>query len=84
MLTIILNRINFNRMYVCVCKKVSDRAIAKAVAGGARSFREVRDELGVSTQCGKCTSLAREVVSDCIEASEKSNNFYDAGGFATA
>ena len=34
-------------MYVCLCKGVTDKAIAKAVAAGACSFTDVQDALGV-------------------------------------
>ena len=51
-------------MYVCLCKGVTDKAIAKAVAAGACSFNEVQDALGVSTQCGSCEQLARAIVAE--------------------
>ena len=51
-------------MYVCLCKGITDRAIAKAVAAGACSFNEVQDALGVSTQCGSCEQLARAIVAE--------------------
>ena len=50
-------------MYVCLCKGVTDGQIRDAIYEGCCSFREVRDTLGVATQCGKCTCLARQVVS---------------------
>jgi bacterioferritin-associated ferredoxin len=51
-------------MIVCVCRRVSDREIARHVRAGM-TFDEVQFELGVATQCGQCESCAREVVAQC-------------------
>lgn len=48
-------------MYVCLCKGITDKQIREAVDGGAQSFREVRRQLDLASQCGKCGSLARHV-----------------------
>jgi len=47
-------------MYICVCKAVTDKAIRQLVADGACSMRELKQCLGVGSQCGKCTSAAQE------------------------
>ena len=47
-------------MIVCVCHRVSDRAIAAAVDDGCRSFEQLQVELGVGTRCGACRTCARE------------------------
>ena len=65
-------------MYVCLCKGITDRDIAQSVQGGARSFREVRDELGISTQCGKCERLARAIVEENSLSTAPAATFYDA------
>ena len=49
-------------MYVCLCKGITDTQIRAAVEDGANSIREVRNSLGVASQCGKCGILAREIV----------------------
>lgn len=49
-------------MYVCLCKGVTDRQIRRAIDEGARSYRAVRECLGVATQCGKCGCSARAIV----------------------
>ncbi|MFT7558889.1 MAG: bacterioferritin-associated ferredoxin [Flavobacteriales bacterium] len=48
-------------MYVCLCKEITDRDIRDAVESGASSFKEVRTSLGVSSVCGSCSSLAKDV-----------------------
>lgn len=65
-LTMIIIRYNFRIMYVCICKGVTDTAIRREVRAGAASFREVRDRLGVATQCGKCACEARQVVAGAL------------------
>ena len=41
-------------MYVCVCKAVTDRQIREAVFDGARTLRDLRKQLGVASECGRC------------------------------
>jgi bacterioferritin-associated ferredoxin len=62
-------------MYVCLCKGITDTQIRAAVEDGASSLREVRNTLGVTSQCGKCGILARDIVreslSDMADSSEQ-------------
>lgn len=51
-------------MIVCVCRRVSDREIARHVRGGM-SFDDIQFELGVATQCGQCEGCARDIVAQC-------------------
>ncbi|MCE1250456.1 MAG: (2Fe-2S)-binding protein [Comamonadaceae bacterium] len=51
-------------MIVCVCRRISDREIARHARAGM-SFDEIQFELGVATQCGCCESSARNVVAQC-------------------
>lgn len=51
-------------MIVCVCKRVSDREIARHAHAGM-SFDDIQMELGVATQCGRCEDCARSVVAQC-------------------
>lgn len=51
-------------MIVCVCRRVSDREIARHARAGM-DFDDIQFELGVATQCGQCESCAREVVAQC-------------------
>ncbi len=49
-------------MYVCICKGVTDRDIHYAASRGARTVKDLRRELGVAAECGKCASCAHEVL----------------------
>ena len=51
-------------MIVCVCRRVSDREIARHARAGM-GFDEIQFELGVATQCGQCEGCAREVFAQC-------------------
>jgi bacterioferritin-associated ferredoxin len=53
-------------MYVCLCKGITDTQIRAAVEDGANSLRDVRNTLGVSSQCGKCGILARDIVRESL------------------
>lgn len=53
-------------MYVCLCKGVSDKAIRQAVAQGARSWRDVREQTGCATQCGKCACMGKTIARDAM------------------
>ncbi|MBS0291067.1 MAG: (2Fe-2S)-binding protein [Proteobacteria bacterium] len=54
-------------MIVCVCRRVSDREIARHARAGM-SFDEIQFELGVATQCGCCEDSARDVVAQCCSS----------------
>jgi bacterioferritin-associated ferredoxin len=49
-------------MYVCLCKGVTDRQIKAAINDGACSMGQLRKNLGVASQCGKCSASARELL----------------------
>ncbi len=53
-------------MYVCLCKAVTDRQIKESLMGGAASFADIRRELGVATQCGKCSQLAKTIIETTV------------------
>ena len=55
-------------MYVCLCKGVTDKAIARSVAeDGARTMRDLKVLHGVGSQCGRCTCQARDIMHDAIQ-----------------
>jgi bacterioferritin-associated ferredoxin len=51
-------------MIVCVCRRISDREIARQARAGM-SFDDIQFELGVATQCGQCEGCARDIVAQC-------------------
>lgn len=61
-------------MYVCICHAVTDRQIRACIEDGATSMRELRAELKVGTQCGKCACDVRALLKE-----EKSGDSSFAG-----
>jgi bacterioferritin-associated ferredoxin len=57
-------------MYVCVCNAVTDRQIRQAIDAGARSMRDLRQQLGVCSDCGKCGPCARELLTEAKRPAE--------------
>ena len=54
-------------MYVCLCKGVTDHEIRGMVHHrGVTTMRQLRDELGVSTQCGRCARCAKGVLQEAL------------------
>jgi len=48
-------------MIVCLCHRVSDRDIVRAVRDGTCSFDVLQDDTRVASSCGCCHDCAREV-----------------------
>ncbi|HEY8158961.1 MAG TPA: (2Fe-2S)-binding protein [Methylobacter sp.] len=59
-------------MYVCVCQAVTDREIHQAARNGARTLRDLRRDLGVGVDCGRCASCARQCLKSVSEDSQES------------
>ena len=55
-------------MIVCVCRRVTDHQIRKAVDDGAHSLECLQFDLGVATQCGRCAECACGIVEQCNAA----------------
>ncbi|MBB2484281.1 (2Fe-2S)-binding protein [Mitsuaria sp. WAJ17] len=53
-------------MIVCLCHRVSDRDIRRAVAEGTRNFEVLQDETRVASACGACHDCAREVFDEAL------------------
>lgn len=51
-------------MYVCLCKAVTDTQIRQAVDDGAKSIKDLRRNLGVSSQCGRCSCTAKDLLKE--------------------
>lgn len=58
-------------MYVCVCQAVTDRQIREAAQGGARTLKDLRRDLGVTRDCGRCASCARECLEEAHQCQSK-------------
>lgn len=55
-------------MFVCICRNVTDGQIRQAMREHELcSLREVREHLGVGTQCGRCAQCAKQVIAGELE-----------------
>jgi bacterioferritin-associated ferredoxin len=54
-------------MYVCVCQAVTDLDIHQAVRNGAKTLTDLRRDLQVSVECGRCASCARKCLKSANE-----------------
>lgn len=56
-------------MYVCLCHNVTDNDIRQLVrTRGVGTMRELREHLGVATQCGKCAQCAKDVLREAVQS----------------
>jgi bacterioferritin-associated ferredoxin len=47
---------------VCICKSVSDRSVARAIAQGAGSVEDIARCTGAGTGCGTCRHSLQEAL----------------------
>lgn len=58
-------------MYVCLCHAVTESNIHHAVLRGACSLRDLRNELKVATQCGRCATCAKTCLNQALAVSSR-------------
>ena len=58
-------------MYVCVCRAVTEKDIESAVARGAPRLRDLRLELGVTEECGRCAKCARQCLAAALDGNSQ-------------
>ena len=56
-------------MYVCVCLAVTERQIHQAARDGAKTLKDLRRDLGVTGECGRCATCARQCLRDAHDRS---------------
>lgn len=55
------------RMFVCICKGITDKHIKDLVLEkGVGSMRELKKHLDISSQCGNCTQVAKQIIDTTI------------------
>lgn len=65
-------------MYVCVCSAVTERQIHQAVRAGAQTLQDLRQDLGVAADCGRCASCARQCLREAHADAEPGVRFVAA------
>lgn len=71
-------------MYICLCKGITDTQIKDAVYGGATTLRDVRKELGVMTQCGKCGVFTKQLIDETLQQHNLSMSAVDGLFYAAS
>ncbi|QBY04132.1 hypothetical protein E2K93_06920 [Thalassotalea sp. HSM 43] len=51
-------------MFVCICHQITESDLANAVEQGANTMKEIREQLNVASQCGKCVQFAKQVLEE--------------------
>ena len=57
-------------MYVCICRQITDKDIRQRCEEGATTFSELRAELGLASDCGRCGRYAREIIAEFSSAAK--------------
>jgi bacterioferritin-associated ferredoxin len=57
-------------MYVCICRQITDKEIRQRCQDGVTSFSDLRSELGLASECGRCGRYAREIIAEVASASQ--------------
>ena len=58
-------------MYVCICKQITCGQIRAAASEGIDSVRDLKERLGVASQCGKCAGCARGILEQARTAGRR-------------
>ena len=51
-------------MFVCICNNITEQDIEQAVADGAATMQQLRAQLNVAGQCGKCSQFAKTILDE--------------------
>lgn len=58
--------ISVTPMFVCICENITCSQVRDAVDQGARSIRDLHQQLEVGRKCGKCVCRARKIMKEHI------------------
>ncbi|MGB4812432.1 MAG: (2Fe-2S)-binding protein [Methylophilaceae bacterium] len=57
-------------MYVCVCKAVTEKQIFNAAQNGAKTVKDLKETLGVASECTSCVGCAKA----CLKSAHETLN----------
>jgi bacterioferritin-associated ferredoxin len=57
-----------DRMYVCLCNGITERAVRAAADAGARDLADLRAMTGCASTCGSCADVALQVLHEARRA----------------
>lgn len=51
-------------MYVCICRQITDTQIREVCRAGTSRIADLREQLGLASECGKCGKHALSIISE--------------------
>ena len=51
-------------MYICICNQVTEAQLRDEIDRGATTVRQLRESVGVTSQCGKCGSCVKSCIKE--------------------
>ena len=54
-------------MYLCVCNRVTERQVKKAIHEGAVTVAQLKLELDVASRCGSCGDCLHDYLAQAFE-----------------
>ena len=61
---ILISYDNHSYMYICICNAITERDVRECARRGCCSLDDLSVELGVGTGCGRCRSVAKEILDE--------------------
>lgn len=58
-------------MYICVCLAITESQIHQAAREGAKTLKDLRRDLGVMAECGRCATCAKQCLRDAHKADKE-------------
>lgn len=52
---------------ICICRRISDRSMRDAIAGGAKTAGAVFRAAGCAPQCGSCVPMVKTMIEQTVE-----------------
>ncbi len=56
-------------MYICICNQVTDSQLREEIERGSETVHQLRENLGVTSQCGKCSTCVKKCIKEHISNS---------------
>ncbi|MDF1762089.1 MAG: (2Fe-2S)-binding protein [Oleibacter sp.] len=63
-------------MYVCICKRVTDKDIVNAAEQGVTRMSQLKECTGLASQCGKCARDAKNIFREAKEQARQMNDLF--------
>jgi bacterioferritin-associated ferredoxin len=65
-------------MYVCICQQITESQIRQRCQSGQVSMADLRNELGLAADCGRCGKYARQIIAESASGPQLSAMTYAA------